>query len=641
VTISIALLACSVARALPEGAIGQLGYGRPEGVQFSPDGRFLAVATSVGVELWDPQTQERVHFFETNRWMASPSFSSDGSMLASGGRGVATVWNVTTGQEVAVLRHRLGFSTVALSPDGATLATGDQLGAVRLWDISAQRQITNLNARRIEGLSIRRRIASAFDDVPMGINSVAFSPDRTTLAWGSFDGVVVWDVNRREAVTGFSPDRVGWARAAVFSPDGETLATLIYDGDVELWNINTRRKLAVLRWPLSTRSSFDNGGHGVSPIAFSPDGATLANSKGDTVMLWDVEARQAHGPLEGHLSMVRNLAFSPDGAMLATSSRDNTVKLWDVAERTEITTLRGHSSRVASVAFSPDGATLASGGGGSGGRTVKLWDVAAQRQIATLQGHMSLVHSVAFSPDGATLATGSQDRTVKLWDVAACQEIVTLPGFGSDATSVAFSPDGDTLAVATSSRDGTVKLLDVVTRQEIAALTAHSGPIHSLAFSPSGGTLVTCGGQPAAVKLWDVKTGQETTSWQSQYGATSVAFSPGGATVASGTLPGANLWDVHTPQRSVSLWNALWGRQRHPTLEGDSYHVNAVAFSPDGTLLAGADTPTRLWDVRTRQTVATLPGHAARTEDVVFAPDGRTLASGSYDGTILLWRVPR
>ncbi|MEO2006407.1 MAG: WD40 repeat domain-containing protein, partial [Candidatus Poribacteria bacterium] len=519
-------------------------------------------------------------------------------------------------------------------------ATGDRHGSVRLWDVGTQRQITNLSTQRIRGLSLRKRIAAYLnDDGPMGIDSVVFSPDGTTLAWGSFDGVVVWDVNRREAVTGFSPYPYGRASAAVFSPGGETLATLIYDGDVELWNISTRSKLAVLRWPLSTRSALDNGGHGVSPLAVSADGSTLANSKGDTVMLWDVEARQANGAIKGHSSMVRNLAFSPDGAMLATSSRDNTVKLWDVADRKEIATLRGHSPAVTSVAFSPDGATLARGGGGSGGRTAELWDVAAQRKIATLEGHASLVHSVAFSPDGATLATGSRDRTLKLWDVETRREIAAFPEHQSDVKYVAFAPNGRTLAIRIGGRDATVKLLDVATRQGIAVLGGRSDPIRSVAFSPDSNTLATCGGRPAMVKLWDAKTGLETASWQAGRRVTSVAFSLDGFTIATGTYSGVQLWDVQgnarASRRPGSFWEALRGRSR-PTSEGHP----TVVTSADGALTVRAGHPISLWDVHTLHTLAALQGDSRSVEAVTFSPDGAILARGGRAGTVLLFRVP-
>jgi WD40 repeat protein len=91
--------------------------------------------------------------------------------------------------------------------------------------------------------------------------------------------------------------------------------------------------------------------------------------------------------------------------------------MWPVAG-SEVRTLSGHTSVVRSVAFSPDGRLLASG---SYDKTIKLWEVATGREVRTLTltGHTSVVRSVAFSPDGRLLASGSEDATIKLWDISA------------------------------------------------------------------------------------------------------------------------------------------------------------------------------------------------------------------------------
>jgi len=165
----------------------------------------------------------------------------------------------------------------------------------------------------------------------------------------------------------------------------------------------------------------------------------------------------------GHRDVVNSVAFSADGKLLASGSRDNNIKLWDAATGREIRTLQGHSSYVLSVAFSADGKLLASG---SGDNTITLWEVATGREIRTLKGHSSVVNSVAFSADGKLLASGSYDKTITLWEVATGKAIRTLQGHRGNVYSVAFSADGKLLA--SGSWDGSTRLWNVQTGKEIA-----------------------------------------------------------------------------------------------------------------------------------------------------------------------------
>ncbi|OHB76631.1 MAG: hypothetical protein A2W31_10535 [Planctomycetes bacterium RBG_16_64_10] len=205
----------------------------------------------------------------------------------------------------------------------------------------------------------------------------------------------------------------------------------------------------------------------LASLAFSPDGAILASGgPGEAIKLWNVATHAQQGALKhGVRDQIwgKSVAFSPDGKILASGGSDRTVKLWDVATGTLMGTLP-HDLPVASVAFSPDGKTLAAAGGHMVRGELRLWDVATGQQRAELRQSIGHVRSLAFSPDGKTLASGGRDKTVRLWHVATGSELAALKAHLS-VESVAFFPDGKTLAA--SFPDRSVRLWHVGAGEEM------------------------------------------------------------------------------------------------------------------------------------------------------------------------------
>jgi len=352
-----------------------------------------------------------------------------------------------------------------------------------------------------------------------------------------------------------------------------------------------------------------------------------------------VSAQQSYLALRGHASGVNDVAFSPDGALVATASLDGTAKVWDAATGKELLMLHptGASAdtpgKLYTVAFRPDGKQLAIGGEAG---VIILWSVTTGEELLSLHeiGEPSAVFALAFSPDGARLAAASADGTVRVWELATSQVSLALsinitppPDTFTifNIHDVAFSPNGTRLA--TVGPDKTAKVWDAVTGEELFTLAGHKEAILALAYSPDG-TRIATASYDATTKVWDAETGAELLTLSGNASRhTGVAFNADGTRLA-----------IVSDDGTAKVWDASAGQLLF-TLSGHSNAVRAVAFSPDGTRIATAsdDATARIWLAAPSRDLFTLTGHTQQVYGGHFSPDGTRLVTSSTEGKTKVW----
>ncbi|HSJ88587.1 MAG TPA: helix-turn-helix domain-containing protein, partial [Anaerolineales bacterium] len=188
---------------------------------------------------------------------------------------------------------------------------------------------------------------------------------------------------------------------------------------------------------------------------------------------------------------ISNLTVDPERSILLALeavSKEDTPEAEDALHQAILNsrvrlTLRGHHAGLTNVAVSPDGKRIATS---SLDGTARLWDTATGKELFTLQSHTDEVWGVAFSPDGTRLVTSSSDHTAIVWDVVSGQALVILAGHTDGITLAIFSPNDGGRRVATASDDGTAKIWDAKTGKELLTLSGETGRINSIAFSPDG-----------------------------------------------------------------------------------------------------------------------------------------------------------
>ena len=505
---------------------------------------------------------------------------------------------------IIILRSLLGLvSVVAGVAVFAGVEAGNQGRQAKIAQINSLGQYSLLfskSNRQFEGLIEAIRAGEQLQQIQK--QKITDKKTESIVLRAFQEAIYGTTLREHNRLVGHSTD----VNAAVFSPEGKTIASMSDDNTIKLWNLQGK-----------LLQTLDKHTDRVRGIAFSPDGKTIASASADkTIKLWNIQG-QLLKTINAHSDWARDVAFSPDGQTIVSASSDRTIKLWSTQGKL-LRTIEAHDKEVRGVVFSPDGKTIASA---SNDRTIKLWSTQGEL-LQTLKGHNDGVISVVFSPDGKTIASASDDNTVKIWSTQG-KLLKTLKEHTESVWGVAFSPDGK--KIASSSDDNTIKLWSIQGKL-LQTLKGHIDGVRGIAFSPDGKTIVSAGGD-STIRLWSYEgkvlptlKGHKDRVWR-------VAFSPDGKTIVTAS-----------DDTTIKLWSSQGKLLK--TLEGHTDKVKGLALSPDGKTIASAsdDKTIKLWSIE-GQLLRTLSGHGAAVSGVAFSPDGKTIASASNDKKIKLWSI--
>lgn len=674
---------------LPEGAKARLGTSMWGGISLTPDGSLLIIVSSVGLQAYRATDFSRLWSYVVPQGDQA-SLSTDASLLATTNEKEITLYHTGSFESVWSVPQEPAQSqapgyddpnTVAFAPNGRLLAS-----------TSAGEKILEWKYLSTFSCHITLRQVDTGEPVHLLKDTgcqLVWSPDGTMLAAYWEGGLDIWNVATGEMLQSNQDEFLGWSlqghlygvtRSAFPDPaqhliidgsSGKTLFDLGSDEDFLMWSLTGNR--------IASRHPYD----GADKI-FDVHSGTLIDSVAvseNTLVAWSSDDRLVE------------LSVTTDGILGLTDTQSGEILT------PPFPSLRAESRNGAWILTSPDSKTLYtnvySSFLGNAHHALVAWDMQTGRPLQRIQWVGSIT-DLSFSPDGTLLAVGDQQGAIILWNVMTGKAIRQLRGdnkLPDSMISIAWSPNGQWLAATgyspslADSAETRLWVWDVLTGHVIYEHPQGEDNLGGIAWSPDSTRLAVAAGVEGQAWLMDTSTWEQVDSIASaEYNqVTDVAWSPDGQHLAIVFVYGPlKIADVATGSTVLS---ATGGASRRNSLS------NILSWSPDGTQLAAlgytsvevwnvqkqsyhdfvfSDEPGDLmrtvvwapaavkgyigrapiaticgsqlviWDPATDKILLNIPhGHAGGVDALAWSPDGKLLASGSWDGTVILWDVEK
>jgi WD40 repeat protein/tRNA A-37 threonylcarbamoyl transferase component Bud32 len=668
--------------------IRNIGNGQINDLDYSPDGKQIAIASASGVAILDSNTMEMVNNINTGVWVESIENAPNGEILAiSLNDFTIQIWNINTGQLKSTLKgHTNSVTSISFSPDGSTLASSSSDKTIMIWNVESAKLIKKVTGHSGE------------------VFSVDFSPDGTQLLSGSSDKTIrLWETEKFSVLNTFTESR-SYVDSVKFSPDGKFFAAGSRNGEIRIYDIESGNQVKYL----------DQKSGSISSICFSPDGKLIASGKWNAIVeIWNIENEEIILTTQNHTQTVSDITFSPDGSKLAVGSFDTRISLID---------LQGDNINLSSGSEIPDGGIIRFSNGGINfylldSNSIKVFntltgEIVSRKEsienkslltfsnddtfmvrgktdnsldvinlsngevISNLIGHTDKINFVAISPNDQFIATSSSDKTVKIWlpmDGTLIQSIDMQNGFVTriefhDDDNLLFihtnypssiqiwnitggdfeksynyagkvSPDGSMIATVVDKRN--IQLIDIKTGEILYKLTGHLGNVLDMKFVSNGEKLISSG-KDNTIRIWNTNDGKLIKTFGGSISIlNNVYFSDSERYFATFADDGiVKFWDIEKGYNTQ-------------VIRAHSSRVNGVSISPDDKLLVtwSEDKTIKIWDISSNKLLNTLKGHTSGIAGVIFSPNGRILVSWPQrnfwennrwiggDGTIRIWFI--
>jgi WD40 repeat protein/type II secretory pathway predicted ATPase ExeA len=511
-------------------------------------------------------------------------------------------------EQSSAMRSRLLAIAVVVAFIGLGLTLFAMNRAVRAAESEAEALLLREESASLAQASFAQKAFLQNNDTDLGI-ALALEASRTgsLIARNALAQIALAPATRRV----FTQDGGGLGLVE-FSPDGQTVMTGNYAGDVFIWEVSTGE----------TRRILD--GHDeawVYALDYSPDGKlAVTGSETAQIFLWDTSTGERIRDFEGHAADINDLAFSPDGRLIASASYDETAILWDSATG-ELLRQFNASPGAVTVAFSPDGRKLICGL--TDGRILE-WNVETGEKQQEIQAHTGEVWYLSFLRDNDTIISGAYqvegETDLVVRSLSTGETLATLPNRAASLSAFALSADGNYALV--SYADGSFALWNIPQARLLNVFKGHGNLVYGLAFSPDG-TKAFSTDLDGVGRLWDLRNGAEVNRLSDKGHGYATAAYAGEAVLAAYHDGYVTLVDAKS---LAPRWSA----------QIDSTPVYALAVGAEQFALASGDNTIVIGDLQTGETLQTWR-HSSIIRSLSLSADGTRLLTGDDEFQVIVW----